>query len=507
MNDNFIQGKPRWLSAYPNEGTKDYFGYRFYRQPLRALLVRGAAANNFKNPKSLIYFAAFTYAFRKNNNIKPEIALSNHQATLWNQWHKVANYLFVINYYAEYKNVPDAGFTGANEEFHIHFRGFHQAKAGQYDINATFDRFYPDQRKWGYLTQFWLPPLKYFRCVLDVVNCVSGEYAKDCYDLLSSYTSWDVFIKVLMSGKIDRAELHSIQQIIDCKDLSIEEQALARRMIFDGEDVTEGENDNYKESYRLLEKLNKEGLEGFIPQKNEDYATIFSYAHLKNIPIGKNDLAWKILLSSLYFEIGLNRLFSFLSNVSSDRVIEEFLLEKNITESISNWLIKTGFSGTLTDVMAQWRAMNLKDISAYKDLSARMFDGEDLESFIDGLLQGYMISQVKLSMEEKQSEHYLRLTDEYHYFAPQPFFKNTKEIENKPFDVFIIETINRIINEQFDFSLVRMNMGQKAKFILMKSEFKNEYIFQVDAEKFKENRGIIDMIDATLCLWKSAGAF
>ena len=38
------------MSAYPNEGALDYFGGRFYRQPNRAHLVRGAAARDGRVP-------------------------------------------------------------------------------------------------------------------------------------------------------------------------------------------------------------------------------------------------------------------------------------------------------------------------------------------------------------------------------------------------------------------------------------------------------------------------
>ena len=120
-------------------------------------------------------------------------------------------------------------------------------------------------------------------------------------------------------------------------------------------------------------------------------------------------------------------------------------------------------------------------------------------------MQGYIISTIKPDMKNAVSDSYQAMTDEYHYFAPQPFFANKKIDVQMDFKEFIRKMVMWLITEQFDFSLDRMTFGQKAKFILSKSEFDEQYLFQIDAREFHENRGIIDMIDACLNLWRTAG--
>ena len=109
MTINIENGVPNWLSAYPNEGALDYFGGRFYRQPHRAHLVRGAAANDFRNAKTLLFYSALCYAFRIESNLDQEDELSESDFAQWQRWFKNANFLYVVNYFAEHRSVPDRG--------------------------------------------------------------------------------------------------------------------------------------------------------------------------------------------------------------------------------------------------------------------------------------------------------------------------------------------------------------------------------------------------------------
>lgn len=506
MSQILSNGKPFWLSAYPNEGTLDYFGFRFYRQPLRKYLVRGATANNFKNAKTLIYYGAITYGFRKEFSIGLEKELSEEQYESWQNWYKCANYLYVINTFLKYGEVPDVGFTGATEEGSLYFEEFYNSSNGQFNIHSTYPRIYPEQRNWGYLTQFWRPPLDYFRCVLNIQTCTAGEYAIACYELLSSYSHWDTFKKILIEGVIDRASLGSIQNIIENKNLSDEEKKLATRIIFDKDNITDGENDEYKKNFNLIELLKNEGCEGYYPVNKHDFAMIFSYAHLKNMHLGENDLPWKLLISSITFEIGINRLYTMLGDLSEGGIVKVNDIQRVIKQATQTWLDKNNFSGSISDVEKLWAEKYLNDIDSYAKLFEAMLDDQQLDCAFDGLLQGYMISQITVEPKVMVSDVYLAMTDPYHYFAPQPFFNEKKRIDKKLlFEEFILKVAMWLINEQFDFSLYRMTFGQKAKFILSKSEFDEQFIFQIDARKFSENRGIIEMIDACLCLWRTAG--
>lgn len=502
-------GKPSWLSAYPNDGTLDYFGYRFYRQPLRALLVRGAAANDFKNAKTLIYYAAIAYGFRKENKINLDAELNEDQMLLWKDWYKVANYIYIVNYYSKHGEVPDRGFTGANEESKKYFNNFYNGTEKNFDVRSCYSRIYPEQRQWGYLTQFWRPPLDYFRCVLDITQCTQGEYAEECYLLLSSYPSWKKFVKILVSGTLNRSDLNEIQEIIDSKKLNSDEKKLAKKIIFDEMNITQGENDEYKKAFYLLTNLKENGLEGYLPKTKEDYTMVFTYAHLTNKTLGQNDSAWKILISSIVFEMGLNRLYTFILGSSTHGVISVTSLKKQIKHSVSEWLSKNKFgdSPTLTQTCNEWSKKHIRDISSYQNIFDKMLIEQDLETYIDGLLQGYLISKTQTDNDFLHSEDYHILTNKYHYFVPQPFFENKKIDESISFINFVEKMVFWILDDQFKFSLDRMNLGQKAKFIMSKSEFKDQYIFQVDEVWFGENRGIIEMIDACICLWKTAGVF
>jgi hypothetical protein len=118
-----------------------------------------------------------------------------------------------------------------------------------------------------------------------------------------------------------------------------------------------------------------------------------------------------------------------------------------------------------------------------------------------------MISNIEINKSDTMKTSYQVLTDKYHYFAPQPFFSSKKIAPDIGFLKFISKLTIWLIDDQFDFSLDRMNYGQKAKFILSKSEFGEKYLFQIDNREFHENRGIIEMIEACLKLWKTAGIF
>lgn len=497
--------KPFWLSAYPNEGTLDYFGFRFYRQPLRKYLTRGAAANNFKNAKTLIFYAAITYGFRKEHLIEFDAELTSEQLLKWEDWYKSANYLYIVNRFSKYGEVPDSGFTGASDESKNYFQHFYDANSGQFNIHDTYSRIYPKQRSWGYLTQFWVAPLKYFRCVIDIKFCISGEYAEKCYELLSKNEYWSIFVNTLMSGKISREQLNQIQNIIDSKELSFSEKELAQKIIFDENKVTFGENDEYKKSFRLLESLQQEGCEKFYPSKKDDFAMVFSYMQLKNISIGENDLSWKLLVSSIVFEIGINRLYTLLRKLSQNDALDMNHVQTHIENTTQAWMDENGFSGSVVEVEQQWKQKYLNNIDTYNQLFKKMLDTQVHDCAFDGLLQGYIISKIKPSSKEMASESYQAITDPYHHFAPQPFFDNKKIDLKLDFKGFIYKVIIWLINDQFDFSLDRMSYGQKAKFILSKSEFNEQYLFQIDAQEFKENRGVIDMIDASLNLWETAG--
>lgn len=505
MPEHMEIGKPFWLLAYPNEGTLDYFGFRFYRQPLRAYLVRGAGANDFKNAKTLIYYAAITYGFRQENSISINSDLSEKQLEKWKDWYKSANYLYIINRYSKHREVPDRGFTGAIDESQNYFKEFFDNSTGQFNIKDSYSRIYPDQREWGYLAQFWRPPLDYFRCVLDIAYCTPGEYGKDCYSLLSSYANWDLFVKILNTGVLERKELSNIQNIIDSKELNADEQKLARKIIFDEENITDGENDEYKKSFRLLKDLQENGCEKFAPLTKTDYAMVFSYAHLKNLSLGENDLSWKVLTSSITFEIGINRFYTLIAKISQNGTVDILKLKEKLRYLTEDWMKKNDFYGDLAEVENRWKCKYLSSIDSYGELFERMLDYSELDCCFDGLLQGYIISKIKVDTRDSISDSYQVLTDQYHYFAPQPFFTNKKIFNNLNFKEFIIKMALWLVDEQFEFSLDRMNYGQKAKFILSKSEFSEQYLFQIDAREFRENRGIIEMIDACLNLWRTAG--
>lgn len=507
MADDLSSGKPIWLSAYPNEGTLDYFGFRFYRQPQRYFLIRGAAANDFKNAKTLLFYAALAYSFRIQNGIPELDELTENEALAWKLWYQSGNYLYILHHYARHATVPDRGFTGAIEEYMNHAHVLFDGTVEEYDLESCFTRIYPPQREWGYLSQFWRPPLYYFRSVLDIPSCSIGEYARECYNLLSSYRGWEDFISILSTRKVNPNQISRIDSILESGELTPDEQNLAQAIIFDRKNVTSGENDEYKAAYNLLHDLKEGGYNGFTPKDKYDIAMLFCYGHLTNAKLGQNDLPWKILISSITFEIGINRLFTLIARAAPFGSISKSNILATVDKEVDTWILEHGMEGSLAEVIYQWRENYLKEIQDYKALFNRMLNYKEVNCSIDGLLQGYLVYQSDMPLEIKNSEMYRRLTDDYHHFVPQPFFNNKRIDPDMPFRDFIRNMTTWLIDDQYEFSLERMNYGQKAKFVLTYSEINDQYNFQVDAKEFYENRGIIEMIDACLNLWRTAGIY
>lgn len=502
MSEAIDFSQPFWLSAYPNEGTLDYFGFRFYRQPLRSFLVRGAAANDFKNAKTLLFLGAVCYSYKEFKNLHEVDQLSEGNLKEWKSWFQIANYLYVVGCFSNHEKVPDRGFTGANEEAKKFFNTFLRSSDSQFTLNDVNDRFYPPQREWGYLSQFWRPPLSYFRTVLDISTCNYGEYAKDCFELLSEYSGWDKFIDMCKTGAVTKQDFSDIKEIIECYTLSDSEKSLAKKIIFDEEKINEAENNEYKESYNFINTLLCQPFEGYNCANKNDIAMVLSYAHLKDLSLSRIDTQWKILVSSIMFEIGICRFYSSISQgISGTTVSTKHIIEIIETKLNKNPLVS--FDDSFSDVVAKWKDKHLSDINTFKGLFDSFLDYKNLDTFIDGIIAGYIVSDMKSDKEKPQI--YNVLTDDYHFFTPQAFYRNHKLDTNLKFSEYLKALLFYLLNDQYSFSLDRMNYGQKAKFILIKSEFGDEYIYQVDGREFYENRGIIEMIEACLRLWESAG--
>lgn len=507
MGEQVESWTPFWLSAYPNEGTLDYFGFRFYRQPHRFYLIRGAAANDFKNAKTLLFYAALAYSFRAQNAIPEQRELTESELQEWKLWYQAGNYLYVLHHYARHNTVPDRGFTGAIEEYTNFAHVLFESESGEYNLESCFSRIYPRQREWGYLTQFWRPPLFYFRSVLDIPSCSPGEYAKGCYQLFAKYPGWGEFISILTTRKIHPDQLHQIESILESGKLTTDEQGLVQAMLFDRDNITTGENDEYKRVFSLFQNLHEKGFQDFFPSDKNDFALLFCFTHLTDSEIAKNDLPWRILISSITFEIGINRLYTLLTRAAQYGAISTSRILATVDEALENWIVEHGMDGSLDEVCTQWKRRYLGSIQSYQILFERMLDREDLSCSIDGLIQGYLLSQLDVSSEVRTSEMYRRLTDEYHHFVPQPFFANKRLDSNIEFREFVRKMSLWLIDDQYEFSLERMSYGQKAKFILTRSEISDQYHFQVDAKEFHENQGIIETIDACLNLWRTAGIY
>ena len=507
MNEYKHDGMPTWLSAYPNDGTFDWFGLRFYRQALRFLLVRGAAANSFNTAKTLIYYGAIAHSFRTLHGLDEVEPLSESQLKEWKSYYQVANYLYVVPRHSREASALGGGFTGAATEYDEHFKSFDLSENGTFDIRNTYERIYPLQREWGYLVQFWLPPIRYFRCVLNIEACSTGEYAIHCYNTLAKDSGWETFTNVLKKGSIDRNELSEIQSLIDSHSLNALEKELAQQILFDEHQVNPIENLEYQKGYDLLVSLKRDGLESLSPVTQEDFAMIFSYAHLANIELGPSDTNWKMLISSVTFDMGISRLYTWLGQQAVGEVIDEMSLDSELMVWVHDWLNKNGFSGRLKDVIEQWKSKYLGSIHDYEMLFGEMLDYEKLGAAFDGIIQGIIVSGFPFDEKTQELDHFQRITDTYHRFAPQRYFKDHVIDVEQSFDEFFLGFTKALITNQYKFGLERMGMGQKAKQILNYYEEQKQYVYQVDDRKFYENRGIYDMIGATVSTWESAGLF
>jgi hypothetical protein len=508
MTEYLPDGKPSWLSASPNEGTLDYFGFRFYRQPNRSLLVRGAAANSFTTAKTLIYYGAIAYSFKHSNNIGPDTELKDEKQYLdWKRYYQAANYLYIVNRYARDQEIPDAGFTGAASEYDDHFRAFDQGEVSEYNLMDCFERIYPEQREWGYLAQFWRPPLFYFRTLLDAAACVPGKYSKMCYEVLSKHKNWQTFHRVLTSRYINRKEYKDIQDIIRSDILTEEEQRIGQAIIFDKHDQYRLENDHYLQSYRFIKSIQESGVEGLFPDSANEYAMIFSYAHLKDKLLSKNDENWKILFSSLTFEIGITKLYTWLGSLSQNGVIEGEDLERAVADWVQAWQNKLDLSGSLEEVISGWKEKYLSSLSNYQELFEQLLDRQSIDTALDGIIQGIILSSISYSKEYSESDDYRKLMDTYHQFTPQAYFKYKKLDMSQAFGPFVISFTQTLIDDQHAFGIERMNQGQKAKYITTRHEELNKYVFQIDNRKFEANIGIINMLASSMSMWRSTGLF
>ena len=140
-------------------------------------------------------------------------------------------------------------------------------------------------------------------------------------------------------------------------------------------------------------------------------------------------------------------------------------------------------------------------------LFGEMLDYEKLGAAFDGIIQGIIVSGFPFDEKTQELDHFQRITDTYHRFAPQRYFKDHVIDVEQSFDEFFLGFTKALITNQYKFGLERMGMGQKAKQILNYYEEQKQYVYQVDDRKFYENRGIYDMIGATVSTWESAGLF
>jgi hypothetical protein len=503
MNGMIQKGEPFWLSAYPNEGTLDYFGFRFYRQPNRKYLVRGAAANNFKNAKTLLYYGAISYGFRKSRQMDADHVLTEVELEEWKSWFQVANYLYVVSCSHKYGQVPDTGFIGAIAEAQNYFSPYIQSDTERFDILSTKERFYPPQREWGYLNQFWVAPLRYFRCVQDIASCQFGEYAKACYELFSSYEHWESFEKILSVGSITKKEFRDIEHIVECIDITRSEETLAKNIIFDESGITATENEEYRKNFRFIQSLLDNGFEGYVCSDEQDIAVVLSYMHLKNISISDVDLQWKMLVSSMMFEIGICRFYTLIAKGNSDTSIPLSIIKRAINGAIATNPIINSEEQSVSEVLVAWEKEYLKDIKSFSSLYGRLRDRNNFATLVDGVIAGFLLSDI--DEDRLNSDVYDALTDNYHQFVPQAYFSRRKiDLEENIYS-FLENIYIDILDQQYEFSLDRMNYGQKAKFIYIKSEFGDEYIPQISNIDFSESTGILDMIGACLKLWETAG--
>ncbi|MBI5178997.1 MAG: hypothetical protein HZA04_07025 [Nitrospinae bacterium] len=501
---------PEWLSAMPNEGGQDFFGFRYLRQTGRKYVLGRAASNQFRCAKTLLIYPAIIAEFRRQNKLPLEHNgnyenLKEPILRKWQYWFQTAHYLYTT-YNAYRGNTIDAGFTGSITESANVITPFMEQKE-TLDIKRRLKAFY-GTRPFGYYLQYWISPMGYYNAVLDIRHAVPGKYSEMAWEVMSSNPQWRGFIKAIEAGVVSSATYAQLGNLLDVNKLNEAEIKLVQMMILDkggfgGEVAREGYLETCKQFKNLFEEYIVSEKEGF----GESALSLYTYRSIHCVnQYSSMEGIWRMLCSSFCLETGIVAMLRRALG-GSGVLLKSSDVEKVFRQDLVVWRAQNKLhSSKYLDLLKEFRG---KKCASWKDIHKTLFEEvEGEENWLDGIVMGGLINESNIFSEQDAfaTQAYHNLTGDYYPFNPKHLFAN-KIQANADFDDAVVSFCLNMLKEQYDYALLRMMMGQVPKYILTPYEESGKFKVEVNFNEIQVFYGIRDFINSTISLWLSAKLF
>ena len=500
---------PNWLEALPNSGALDYFGFRWQRQTMRTYLFAKGASNNFISASTLLYFPAVAVAYRNNAGLSLEAELTPEQIKDWKIWFQRAYFLYVIfQEISGAKNQLDGGFTGG-VEIVKKFGKFLVDSDAVLSIDEQLKLFVGNpSRPFGYFTQFWSGPMRYYDAIHRIDNCMLGAYASECHTLYTQKQNWNVFLSGVTTGRISKKDFDSLDKILLCNNLTNSDKQLAQSMILDEKDLHPKTNVVYRDSYKQFCKLLSNyavTLEDVSKFRNNIISFYLFRVLTKASVVSEQESKWRTFSMSFPFESALVNLFRKICDNSSGKFFSEDAISEFVKNECEIWLKKQNLKNQ--SAIKIFETIVLKSTTSIEETLKKLNSMTDYEndeaSWITGAILGWAIYESD-SIKVSAPKWYESMTHEYYAFTPHQFFK-TFSVGDAGF----IETMQNFVfyamRTQYQFSIDRMKLRQIPKFLVMPNQEQKGFEIQGYEDNVAIQSGVLGLFRSIVCLWHSAG--